>query len=209
MKQIAKSLSNKIGINHSINLARAMPGIIKWLKEGCIGNAPLPLKRLILLSYMRRYKLTHLIETGTHLGETVDYFARISGFSVTSIELDDSLYQQAKERFSGKRNVTLIHGDSGEVLPRICGSLKERALFWLDGHYSGTGTAKGEIETPILAELRAITTLSYEHVVLIDDARCFGSDPDYPLLEDFIAAARSTKRFKNIEVTADIIRLTP
>jgi hypothetical protein len=209
MKRLTKSLLRKFGVWHSASLIRSTPAIISWLRHGCVGNAPLPLKRMAILHYMRRFKISHLVETGTHLGETVDFISSMKGYSVTSIELDDSLYHNACKRFQGRKNIKLIHGDSGTELPKICRQLDEPAVFWLDGHFSGNNTAKGIYETPIMAELNAITGTPDNHVVLVDDARCFTSQNDYPALEEFLSAARSSGRFAEIEVTADIIRLTP
>jgi hypothetical protein len=209
MKQLIKSALQQMGFWHTSNLVRSAPSIVSWIKHGCVGNAPLPLKRMAILHYMRKFKIRHLVETGTHLGETVDFISSIKGYSVTSIELDDSFYLNACKRFQGRKNVTLIHGDSGTELPKICKQLDKPAVFWLDGHFSGSNTAKGIYETPIMAELNAITGTSDNHVVLVDDARCFASQNDYPALEEFLLAARNTGRFAEIEVTADIIRLTP
>ena len=79
----------------------------------------------------------------------------------------------------------LIHGDSG---PEMAGVVKRPpgpALFWLDGHYSGGDTARGIHDTPINEELRAIFQPGQpDHIVLIDDARCFGDSPTYPTLEE-------------------------
>ena len=58
------------------------------------------------------------------------------------------------------------------------------ALFWLDGHYSGGGTAKGEMCTPIIQELKVIGLRSPQDVILIDDARLFTGRDDYPTLDE-------------------------
>jgi len=81
-------------------------------------------------------------------------------------------------------------------------------LFWLDAHWSGGSTAKGELETPIMQEIECILAhpLSARHVLLIDDARCFVGQNDYPSLETLrkrILAAHADWLF---EVQNDIIR---
>jgi hypothetical protein len=44
-------------------------------------------------------------------------------------------------------------------------------MFWLDRHYSGGFTAKGEKDCPIIEELDAISNGSHlKHSILIDDA---------------------------------------
>lgn len=57
-------------------------------------------------------------------------------------------------------------------MPQIVAELGHPALFWLDGHYSGGGTAKGKQETPISLELRAVLDAPASvRVFLIDDVR--------------------------------------
>ena len=95
----------------------------------------------------------------------------------------------ARLRFRDNRHVRLIEGDSGARLPAVVAALKRPALFYLDAHYSGLGTGKGEIETPISAEIDILLQRAPAgSVVAIDDARCFGTAPDYPPLAQFIDA---------------------
>jgi hypothetical protein len=149
------------------------------------------------------------VETGTFHGDTVEamreLFARI-----ISVELDTELHQQNVDRFRGYRHIELIRGDSGQVLERILPLIGEPALFWLDGHYSGVGTARGETDTPVLKELGHILTDSaFCHVVIIDDARCFGTDPAYPSLPSLVEFVRSRKNRVSITVANDSIRILP
>ena len=148
-----------------------------------------------------RYKT--LIETGTYYGDMV--WANISKFDrIVSIELSDKLYIKARDRFSNLYpNVELYHGDSTDILPEIMKTLKDPAIFWLDGHYSKGVTARGKKDTPIREELSCILSHHLKHVILIDDARCFGQG-DYPALEEIKQMAI------NYEYTLinDIIRLT-
>ena len=96
-----------------------------------------------------------------------------------------------------------------KVLPQILTTLHGPALFWLDGHYSGGVTEKGEADTPISIELQAILESGIKgHIVLIDDARCFDGTSDYPFIEDLLAVVRRNANYR-IEISADIIRLTP
>lgn len=104
--------------------------------------------------------------------------------------------------------MTLLHGDSGKLLPEVVDKLKAPALFWLDGHYSCGLTAKGALETPIRAELQAIFSSAITgHVILIDDVRCFDGSHDYPHLDELLAFIREDGRYK-AEVSTDILRLT-
>jgi hypothetical protein len=129
------------------------------------------------------------------------YFDRI-----WSIELGDALYEAASERFRPWPSVAIVHGDSGKVLPMVVAELSSPCIFWLDGHFSSGVTARGDSDTPIVAELECVLGRSgWNDVVLIDDARQFGQG-DYPSLasvESMITEARPGWRF---EVRDDIIR---
>ena len=180
-----------------------------WLAAGRPVPAPSVVKHGILREYADRYQLGTLVETGTYRGGTIealrDRFARIY-----SIELDDALYERARTRFARAPHVTILPGDSALMLPTVLAELSEPALFWLDGHYSGPGTAKGRRETPIVEEIRAILAHPVAgHVILVDDARVFGTWPDYPTLDEFqtlVAAHRPDLAFT---VDDDIIRIHP
>ena len=104
---------------------------------------------------------------------------------VYSIELDKTLYENAVNRFKRYNHIKIINGDSGETLFQILKDVKKPCLFWLDGHYSGETTAKGEFNTPIFKELTTIINHAVKnHIILIDDARCFVGKDDYPTIEE-------------------------
>ena len=129
------------------------------------------------------------IETGTFRGDTInglkDTFSQLY-----SIELDESLYHDAKKRLEKEKNVIILHGDSGKILHKILDPIDEHIFFWLDGHYDGKGsnTAKGELITPIINELKTIydhsNKTNKKHIILIDDAKCFDGKNDYPRIDD-------------------------
>jgi hypothetical protein len=84
------------------------------------------------------------------------------------------------------------------------------ALFWLDGHYCGGMTARGDCETPVLAELEQVMTAwDLGHLIIIDDARDFGRNPDYPSLEEVQQWLTSKGANVCMTVEADMIRITP
>ncbi len=180
-----------------------------WLAAGRPLPAPSVVKHGVIRAYADRFAIRTLVETGTYTGGTID---ALSGRfrRIYSIELDDALYARARARFAERPHVTILHGDSAHVLPSVLRELDAPALFWLDGHYSGPGTAKGKRETPILEEIRAILAHPVaDHVILIDDARVFGSWPDYPTLEEFRHLIATTARRLHFTLEDDIIRLTP
>lgn len=168
-------------------------------------------RRAVLRDYGTRHQLRVFIETGTNDGETPwqlrDAFDRL-----ITIELGHRQWRAAVDRFANVPHVECLHGDSGTVLPKVLADVDQPALIWLDGHYSGPGTARGGSDTPVLAELDAIFATGIPHVVLVDDARIFGGmshahEHDWPHIDQVHALAQQAGY--TFEVVDDIIRLTP
>jgi len=178
----------------------------QWLKNDCPVPPPHLVKQLVIKELQKLYNYKYFIETGTFLGEMVD--AQKNSFDkIISIELGKDLFEKAKQKFCNDKNVVIYQGDSGKVLVDIMKDVKEPAIFWLDGHYSAGITAKGEKDCPIFEELDAIFQNSQlNHILLIDDARCFIGEQDYPsikVLSDYIQSKNSKYI---IEVKDDVIR---
>jgi len=164
-------------------------------------------KRNEILRYAKENNIKVFIETGTYKGETPAML--INDFEILhTIELSDELYEMATEKFAGTK-VNTHHGDSSKVLPEIIKNTDNPILFWLDGHYSNAPfCAKGEKETPIIAELLSIfKSENFSHIILIDDARCFGTEKDYPSIKELKKFICSHKPNAHIEVYDDIIRI--
>lgn len=164
----------------------------------------------LFIDYSKKYNCDIFVETGTYKGETIndckDYFKELY-----SIELSNELFTLCKERFSEYKNIHILEGNSGNVLPEILNDKKEAILFWLDAHYSDVGTAKGDKDTPIIKELDFIFNNVSNFCILIDDARCFNGINDYPrisFLKKMIIKYNKDKDNKlKLEVKNDIIRI--
>jgi len=191
----------------AVRWTRGLLEIREWLAAGCRMPPPQFVKRRIIDHYRRRHGISVLIETGTYFGGTVEYCRR-RFHRIYSIELDDALAMAARARFRRWRHISIVHGDSGVVLPRILSELTEAALFWLDGHYSGPGTAIGE--PPILLEVEAVLNHALAgHVVLIDDARCFTGEDGYPTIDHVERLLQRRGNEYTTEIACDIIRSAP
>jgi len=76
-------------------------------------------------------------------------------------------------------------------------------------NFSGGVTAQGEKDTPIYEELAHIFgSRENRHVIIIDDARLFGTDPAYPTIEALSAFVLTQKPSAKIDVEDDSIRIT-
>lgn len=179
---------------------------LQWRLRGCPLPPPHVVKQLVILGYQRSRGFGTFVETGTFTGEMVDavrpYFRR-----VISIEMASELYQRAVRRFAGDPRVELLLGDSGQVLPRVLDQLREPALFWLDGHFMGEGTARGHDDSPVRSELTALLAHPVRnHVVLIDDARLFNGSGGYPTIPELRALIQRQRPGSEVRLGDDIIR---
>lgn len=175
-------------------------------------------KRETILSTARKYNQnTVFIETGTYMGDTVEYVK--NQFSkIFSIELSKELAEKARQRFSADSKISIVQGDSATQLGNILQSVNAPCLLWLDGHYSSefwvgdeyVVTAKGEKETPILEELRQVANHSIKnHVILIDDARLFVGKSDYPAISELRSFVATNFPDHTFAAKNDIIRILP
>jgi hypothetical protein len=180
-----------------------------WKKAGCPVPPPHLVKQGVLRECAKIYQLRVFVESGTCYGDMVE--ALKGEFDrLYSIELSPYLYGKCLMRFGKVKHITLIQGDSGVELKRVMEKLDQPALFYLDGHYSSGMSIKGDKETPICEEIRAILGAKrLDHVIVIDDARCFGVDPDYPPLEELERLIHSYRQDLRMTVENDCIRITP
>jgi hypothetical protein len=112
-----------------------------------------------------------LVETGTFLGLTAKQFATASSIPLYTIEINAAYYHLAKLNLRDQHNVTLICGDSMNVLthlrqrPAIA-----RPLVYLDAHWCQP--------LPLPHELRLVLDGWPDVLIAIDDFRVPG-DPGY------------------------------
>jgi hypothetical protein len=179
----------------------------RWLVKGEFGVVSHAIKQLAIKSFAQKFGIRVFIETGTYLGDMVAA-VRNDFDRIFSIELSEDLFKHAEKKFAGYEHITIIHGDSSQVMPGILRHIHMPCLFWLDGHYSAGIAARREKETPIWKEMSYICEHPINnHVILIDDASLFVGKNDYPSIE-------SMQRFVNnrlpgyiFNVQDDIIRI--
>ena len=105
----------------------------------------------------------NFVETGTHLGNGVQY-ALDNGFDeVLSCEMMQDRYQHCMDRFKDNDNVSLWLGKSDDCFSEMVSKLTEKSCFWLDAHAEGGGV-------PTFEELDVIKNSSIkDHTIIIDD----------------------------------------
>lgn len=194
--------------NHWIAL-RQQWELRQWKRDGGRGATPHARKQQILREYANRHGLNVLVETGTYLGFMV-WAMRKQFAEIYSLELNEALFRRARDIFAAHRHVHLLQGDSEVVLPAVLAKLRAPALFWLDAHASGGVTSSARLETPIMAEIDGVLRHpeGARHVLLIDDARCFGTG-GYPTVEQIRDAVVRLRPHMQVHVAEDIIRVAP
>jgi len=173
-------------------------------------------KRAVINHCRELFDLDHFVESGTFLGETIEFFKNRFQ-KLYSIELSEQLAERAQKRFAADRHIRIIQGNSADKLHEIMLELKTPCLFWLDGHYSSEffyegeyfETAKAETNTPIEKELDNILCTELNHVILIDDARLFIGELDYPTLQEIEKRVKKYKPLYTVRVISDIIQVLP
>ena len=135
-------------------------------------------------------KYPTFVETGTYQGGTViamdPYFAEIY-----TVEISPNYYNYSQEMYSryvrdakyqqtkNDNHVKFIIGDSSDVFQQLLPSLKNDAVFFLDGHWSCEDTGLGKKHVPLLEEITHINRLfKGKAILIIDDFRLFETDTD-------------------------------
>lgn len=169
----------------------------------------------IILQLARLNDATVFIETGTFHGGTTQWAANHFD-SVFTIERAENLYNLHHEELARLKGVKPLPGDSREVLPSIVAEIGERrAVFWLDGHWSGEETAGANDECPLLGELACLSGRTGD-IILIDDARLFLCAPpqphkpsQWPTIGDIVAALPGAQSRPLIQIVDDVIFAVP
>lgn len=134
------------------------------------------LKNILELSKKNKYDYEYFVETGTYMGETILRY--IDDFKKSyTIELSESLYNDFNKKDYDRNKLKSILGDSSKKLKEVIDELHGNTIFFLDGHFSSCGTAKGDKDVPLYEEIKSINNnFKYESIIIIDDLRLFGSN---------------------------------
>lgn len=179
----------------------------EWRENGKSCPPPHIVKQYIIKNHQRETHYNILIETGTYYGEMID--SQLDNFEkIISIELSKDLYTLAIKKYKNIPKVELYNGDSGELLIDVMKKIEVPALFWLDGHYSEGVTARGNKDCPIIEELTAILNATYlPHLILIDDARLFVGENDYPTITELDLFIKKRRSDYSLIIEEDIIKI--
>ena len=181
----------------------------QWERAGRPVPPPHAVKADLLRDLQSRYGLAELVETGAFKGDML-YTLRNDFEALQSIELSPQYYREASNRLRGFPQITIHLGDSAEQIGLVLGRLTRPALFWLDGHYSGAGTARAVEDTPIMTEVaRIFDDTRFHHVVAIDDAHEFVGENDYPTMDEFRDHLATVAPDHEFHLENNVIALAP
>lgn len=135
----------------------------------------MPILENVLNKYKNKAEI--FIESGTHVGGTVQVAIRMGFKKIYTVELARHFYEMAIRNFKQYPSVFPIFGDTAVEIPKILANIDEPCLFWLDGHWSKGDTALGPVEVPLYQELDQIKKHNRnDHTILIDDVRLMGNE---------------------------------
>ncbi len=184
--------------------------IQRWINEGKGIPAPPQYKIQVIKEYAKIFGIKVFVETGTFRCTTL---RNVESFfdKIYSIELKEEFFKNAIREFSSKKHITLVQGDSGVELPKIIATLNDKALFWLDAHWSMGDTARGDQDSALYKELPAVLSIpeGRGNVILIDDTYSMKDGDGY------ISVKRIGKMIKNhypsyqVEIDGYIVRAFP
>lgn len=138
-----------------------------------------------LSNYIFLYDISYIVETGTHLGDGVDYALNFNVEKVISFEIYEELHAKCVERFKDNFKVELLCEDSSTGLEKLLDRedvKRKNCLFFLDAHFPGADAGISEYNTeknadinlPLKRELMAIAKRKNNRdVIIIDDLRLF------------------------------------
>ncbi len=160
--------------------------------NGAPANPRSLMKYRVIRALAKRVGADCLIETGTFRGVMTARCARVFA-TVLTVELDAKLAAQAKASLARYRNVTVYQGDAVALLPQMLAHPGAgRCVIFLDAHYSGGDTARGEIPEPAIAELDILAQRRDRIAgIVIDDFRCFGVEEGFPTKAQLLAAVEA------------------
>ena len=172
----------------------------------------------VLLTLARETGAAACVETGTYEGFTTDKLATSRWCPVVfTIELSAEYSLAARERFAERPEITVLEGDSGDVLHaeherRFSGDRLGPTLWFLDGHYSMLKTARGAADSPVMRELDYIlgTRRVAGDVIVIDDVRTFRGERlalgmQYPELSDVFDKICALRPAAFVDVAHDLL----
>ena len=164
-----------------------------------MGSVRFGIPRELTLALRAKWGINCFVETGTLVGHTAEWAA---GYFEQVFTIENDPNPEAFARLKDLKNVNHIIYDSAEWLPNLIRF--SPVLFWLDAHTNES--------CPVLREISAINKSPLRHVILVDDARLFGGQPEslpaWPALYDVCMELIDGGR-RTVQIIDDVIVAEP
>lgn len=161
------------------------------------------IKQRIIKNLQKKYKISTFIETWTYEWDMIE-MQKNNFKEIYSIDLSDYYYKKAKERFAWQNNIHLILWDSTIELWKLLKRIHERAIIFLDWHFSWWLTAKWNLECPLIDELKSFENMDIKnHILVIDDMRLCWKNKDYPTIEELKKSIKNINNNYKISIKND------
>ena len=151
----------------------------------------------IALAFKDQYNIRFFVETGTFVGSTCQWAARYFE-EVYTIEASSDYVYRTSMRMRMDRiydNVHFVRNRSEDCLGEVLTHVKGLAIIWLDAHWSSDLLySKPSVVCPVLQEIKWIQNDNRNHIIMVDDARLFGVEPQWPTRKEVFEALSYKKR---------------
>ena len=145
----------------------------------------------------RKYKsdCTTFFETGTYLGDSVQYALDLGFERIISVEIEERFYDHCMQRFQPLNvweKVKLFLGSSENNIENLVNDwIIGRTMFWLDAHTHNS---------PYKLEIETITKHKRnDHVIIVDDVDNYGIDINW--IKNTLSKRNPLYIFDEIQVT--------
>lgn len=123
------------------------------------------------LDFKRKYGLKAFIETGCYMGDALKAARDLGFHPLYSCDINESFVESCRKNVP---EAVVSCCSSTEFLKQVCSTIEDKALVWLDAHFSNFHGGKDTTQSdffPVLEELQIIATTRVGDVILVDDTR--------------------------------------
>ena len=141
-----------------------------------------------LQEFVLKHNISEFIETGTGLGDTVE-FVRRSIMKIWSIEIIPEIAEKATKRFRNDNSIRIINAESIHGLKMAIDKRDSGIMYFLDAHFPGAdfGLRKYDecpdqgLRIPLEKEIKEIKRIRGKQiirdVIICDDLRIYEDGP--------------------------------